>query len=402
MHLIRQALVVGERLGKVPEEAPQTPLQMDLQRLQKRLRLPVSADERDFELDLRKPLELERSHLLHRLNLLGISWGRQRDVRGKKGTFHEHWRLKWHPEFVVDLVSAARWGNTVQSAASAYTADRVATAADLALLTALLDDALLADLPEAVAALMSVIQERAAVGGDVLQLMAALPPLARVSRYGNVRQTDVQLVLEVVDGLVARICVGLPAATSSLNDDAARQVFDLIVDANDAIALLQQERHSELWFGTLRKLADQQGLHGLLSGRATRLLHDRGVSAPDETARRMSLALSSAAGPVHAAVWIEGFLRGSGILLIHDESIWTLMDDWVCALGSDRFLETLPLVRRTFATFPAPERRQMGSRVKRGPVSAVSRDVGDSDFDYVRADAALPLLARVLGVEDVA
>jgi hypothetical protein len=31
-----------------------------------------------LDLDLRKPADLERSHLLHRLNLLGIAWGRTR------------------------------------------------------------------------------------------------------------------------------------------------------------------------------------------------------------------------------------------------------------------------------------------------------------------------------------
>jgi hypothetical protein len=75
MQLIHQQLIVGERLGKVPAETPMIPLQQDLQRQQKRLRLKPAATETTLDLDLRKPLDLERSHLLHRLNLLQIPWG---------------------------------------------------------------------------------------------------------------------------------------------------------------------------------------------------------------------------------------------------------------------------------------------------------------------------------------
>ncbi|MEZ5583060.1 MAG: DUF5682 family protein [Candidatus Competibacteraceae bacterium] len=59
------------------------PLQQDLQRQQKRLRLPPEAGQRLLELDLRKANDLAQSHLLHRLNLLNISWGRTERVGGK-------------------------------------------------------------------------------------------------------------------------------------------------------------------------------------------------------------------------------------------------------------------------------------------------------------------------------
>src|SRR5205085_1974536 len=45
LKLIRDKLIVGERLGKVPDGIPMIPLQQDLQREQKRLRLPASASQ---------------------------------------------------------------------------------------------------------------------------------------------------------------------------------------------------------------------------------------------------------------------------------------------------------------------------------------------------------------------
>ena len=65
------------------------------------------------------------------------------------------------------------------------------------------------------------LDDRAALDADVAHLMAALPALARTLRYGDVRGTDVGALRAVTDGLVVRVCVGLPAAVAGLDDDAA-------------------------------------------------------------------------------------------------------------------------------------------------------------------------------------
>jgi hypothetical protein len=52
--LIRDRLEIGEKLGEVPAETPTLPLRHDLERLQKRLRLKPSAEERHLDLDLRE------------------------------------------------------------------------------------------------------------------------------------------------------------------------------------------------------------------------------------------------------------------------------------------------------------------------------------------------------------
>lgn len=72
--LIHDRLVVGEVLGEVPEDAPAVPLQRDIARSQRTLRLKPEALERELELDLRKETDAGRSRLLHRLRLLGIRW----------------------------------------------------------------------------------------------------------------------------------------------------------------------------------------------------------------------------------------------------------------------------------------------------------------------------------------
>jgi hypothetical protein len=399
LRLIHEKLIVGEILGRVPEETPMVPLQQDLQREQKRLRFPPEASQKVLDLDLRSENDLARSRLLHRLNLLNITWGTGERTGAKKGTFHEVWRVQWKPEFAVGIIEAAVWGNTVMTAAANFARDAADKATDLPALTRLLDQALLADLPEAVNHLMGRIQSEAAVASDVGQLMGALPPLVQIQRYGNVRQTDTDMIAGVVNGLVARICIGLPTACSSLNDEAAGVMFDLILETNGAVALLQNAEQLAAWHQALRQLADQQGIHGLLAGRCCRLLLEAGVFNSDETATRMGLALSTATQPVQAAAWVEGFLKGSGLLLLHDEVLWQVLDGWVTQLHGDAFTAILPLLRRTFSTFHPPERRQMGERIKLGATSKAATATAATNFDVNRAESVLPLMAQLLGLK---
>lgn len=396
MALIRERLIVGDALGGVPTEAPQVPLQRDFQKETKRLRLAPEALDRKLELDLRKPTDLERSQLLHRLRLLRVAWGKPETARGK-GTFKEAWALRWEPELELALIENAPWGNTVVEAATRFTIDRAAQCGALPELTALVETLLLAELPEAVEKVMQRLENQAALTSDVGHLMDALPPLAAVLRYGNVRQTDASMVGHVVTGLVARICVGLPPACASLSDEAAEEMQTRLNALHHALATLAEEALQTPWQATLRQLSDDDTLHGLLAGRATRLLLDDGLLPSEAAATRLARHLSRANPPAQTAAWIEGFLAGSGLVLLHQAELWSLLDGWLCSLPADHFTEVLPLLRRTFSTFPPPERRQMGELAKRGAGTVQVTAPVEEDIDENRANRLLPTFALLLG-----
>lgn len=401
LRLIEQQLMVGENLGEVPEETPATPLEHDLRQQQKRLRLKAEAADRELILDLRQPLDLERGSLLRRLQLLGIPWGKSEERVHGKGTFKESWRLQWQPEFSVTLIEAGVWGNTIRDAAVRFVTESVQHATTLPVLTALTQQVLFADLPEAVGALMVRLQAEAAVASDMTQLMGSVPELARLLRYGDVRQTDTEVVAHVVSGLVARICVGLPNACHALNEEAAEHIFGHLRAVHEALMLLDNESYLSDWYRTLRQLADNVNVQGILQGRCCRLLLDGGVFTDAETAQRFSFALSPASDPAQAAAWADGFLRQSGQILIHDERLWNMIDTWVTGLSDDVFLPLLPLLRRTFSSFTMPERHQMGERVRRGAgTTKMARHETNEDFDQTRAEAVLPLLVKLLGLEE--
>jgi len=394
MQLIYRKLVLGERLGSIPESAPQLPLTRDLAALQKRLRLAPEAAHKDLDLDLRKPNDLERSRLIHRLLLLGIPWGRLLETRGT-GTFRESWRLQWQPEFALNLVGAARWGNSVLEAAEAFVAHEAESCPQLSGLTQLAEQVLLADLPQALAAVLQQLQARAALSHDPGHLLETLPPFARILRYPDVRKTDADMLSSLLQGLLERVAIGLPLACASLDDEAAEAMFERLLPAQTALQTLEVARWQELWTSTLVSLANQEGLHGLLAGRACWILLDNGHFDQEEAARRLGLALSRATQASQAAAWVEGFLRDTGELLVHTPELFQVLDTWVCALPEERFTEVLPLLRRTFASFPTAVRRNLGNRIQ---LKGGGQATPSSDWHQERVALVLPLIQQILGV----
>ncbi|WP_202444388.1 MULTISPECIES: DUF5682 family protein [unclassified Streptomyces] len=417
--LIHDRLVVGEVLGEVPEDAPAVPLQRDIARSQRTLRLKPEALERELELDLRKETDAGRSRLLHRLRLLGIPWGEPTRSRGSTGTFRETWRLRWEPELAVRVAEAGIWGTTVLSAATAKAASEAAGAAHLAEVTALAERCLLAELPDALPVVMQALSDRAALDADVGHLAQALPALVRSVRYGDVRGTDAAALREVATGLAERVFVGLPPACPGLDADGAADMRGHLDATHQAVGLLGQpdtERRPEgnglrtRWAGVLRAVSERDTVPGLLRGRATRLLLDDGELGDGGAERLMGLALSPGTPPTDAAGWIEGFVGGGdgGMLLVHDERLLALVDGWLTGVPDAAFTDVLPLLRRTFAEYESGVRRTLGELVRRGPATAPRHPAGDAPdaavpgfgpgLDRDRAAAVLPTLRMLLGI----
>lgn len=410
--LVRDRLVVGDVLGEVPAAAPAVPLQRDLTRIQRRLRLKPEAGERELELDLRKETDAERGRLLHRLRLLGIGWGEPAAARGGTGTFRETWRLRWEPELSVRVAEAGVWGTTVLAAATAKAEADAVGARGLAEVTGLAEHCLLAALPEALPTVMRILTDRAALDTDVGHLAQALPALVRSLRYGDVRGTDTAALAEVAAGLAARVFVGLPPACAALDADAADEMRRHVDAVHGAVALLGDAPapgHGKLrarWQSVLRTLSARDAVPGVIRGRSVRLLLDGGELAQDEAARLMGLVLSPGTPPADAAAWIEGFVGGpgGGLLLVHDERLLGLVDTWLTGVPAEAFTDVLPLLRRTFSAYEPGVRRTLGELVRRGPgtrggtAAAISGTPGFApDPDTVRADAVLPVLRLLLG-----
>ncbi|MGI4867888.1 MAG: DUF5682 family protein [Janthinobacterium lividum] len=397
LSIIERELIIGEKLGEVPPGQPATPLQQDLAQQQKALRLKPEPTRKPLALDLRQESHLQRSHLLHRLRLLNINWGKpQRVAGGKAGTFHEEWELAWPPEMALDVLDAGRWGNTVLAAAAARATARAAETPTLEAVSSLLEEVLRADLGPAIGALVARLEALGADTRDVTHLLAALPPLVQVLRYGNVRRTDTQQVAQVVQQLVPRLCIGLPAVCAGLDLDAARPLLERIEATHAAIRLLQDAGHEADWYAALAAVQRSAASNGLLAGAAARLLFDTQQADANATATALGLALAPAQPTAYATAWIEGFLRGSGLVLIHHRELFDLLDTWLGSLAEATFRVVVPLLRRALAEFSPPERRQLLDLAAAGPAGPPAAAT-EADFDWGRGARVLPVLRGLVG-----
>ncbi|WP_374687299.1 DUF5682 family protein [Promineifilum sp.] len=407
LQLIRRKLVVGERMGVVPPDVPAVPLQRDLQAQAVRLSLRPDPEPSALQLDLRQETDLERSRLLHRLSLLDIPWGVATRPKGQQmGTFGETWQLQWRPELTLRVIEGSIWGNTARDASAARTEDVAARVTELPELTQLIDRVVAADLPECIPAILAHIEERAALSRDVPHMLDALPPLAQVVRYGGLRQTaeHIPLLRRVFDHLLTRACLALPAACLSLDEAATSEMLERLSAVAAAVALMRDEEAFERWRVALGILADRRAIQPAVAGRATRLLHDAGALRVEGVGLHLARALSAQAGGAaegarYAADWLDGFLRDSGLLLVHDRHLWAAIDGWLAGLDGERFQGVLPLLRRTFAAYPEGVRQQLQDRVSAGSRATPAARREPATFDPARAAAVLPTIVRLLGLE---
>ena len=105
-------------------------------------------------------------------------------------------------------------------------------------------------------------------------------------------------------------------------------------------------------------------------------------------------------GPA-AAAWLDGFLAGEALLLLHSDELLAIVDEWLASVADEAFEDLLPLVRRTFSRFQPRERRQIGAHLtslgsgrRARPETAL-----DLDIDLERAAPAVDAVARLLGLE---
>ena len=393
LELIRQQLVVGERLGAIPDSGLSHPLILDFHKRAKSLRLKQTLTPVELNLDLRQSFHVQKSSFIRRLRLLEISWGVPKEVTRHplKGSFHESWMMCWHPEMMMPLIEASALGETVEVAATQSALikaeDPHATLSDL---TTLLHEVLLAQLESAVEVSLYALSAKAAMSREIEQLLTALPPLVQSWRYSEThpRGADPEALMRVIDQLIPRVNAGLLLSCVSVNDEEARARVEQVDRVHSSLLLIGDAHHIDGWYRALMKVSRDQRVHPRLTGRLTRLLIDRGFEDEGSASRALSRALSLAGEPSEISEWLEGFLSGGGLILVHDQPLLSTLDAWVSGLPEDTFIALLPLLRRTFSLFSQAENRMILDATRGLTHSQMSVQLTEGDRDEESADEA--------------
>lgn len=401
LRLIERKLYVGEQIGEIDESVPQMPLARDLVLWQKKTRLKPEDVETEVRLDLRSEAGLLKSTLLHRLLILNVPWGKLIEAETGRGTFREVWRLCWVPELSVSLAEALVYGGTIEQAAANAQLERSRKSTSISELAGLIRAALIADLPVAAKACIARLQETAAEATEVTELMQAVVPLVRVLRYGTARELPEAELRSLIHALSVEVNAGVRLASHNLDEDAASGRVGAMRAYDEAIHLFADEALIDSWRQQLAVIVDDDQVAAQVAGLSLRRLHDLRAWDPMQVASAFSLHTQGET-PQRAGAFLENFLGGGSEVLLQDQPLLQLLDEWICELNEDDFVESLPLLRRSFSGFDAVARRRLMERIARGArestnVGAVSRDSLSEAFER-----ALPLLYQILGIDAAA
>lgn len=372
--MIEKELIVGEKMGTIPKELKTNPLQEDLEKQVKKLRLKMEPEKKGVEWDLRKPNDLEKSRLLHRLNMLGINWGKVAYGSSKSRLSSlENWTLRWKPEMTIAVIEAGIWGNTIKDATTNFSLNKLHNSEEITELTALLKDCLRADVSKIISPLLKKLENLASVSKDMVSLMDALPNFVDIARYTatDVRKTDTESVNRLLMQIIPRICISLPNICISLDSDAANDMWGRIQKAHQAILTYNVPEITEEWYASIEKIAAQTQTDGKLSGGTNRMLLDAQKQSLAITQNALSQALSSGNEAMFSVRWLDGFLMDNITILLYNPNIVGIINDWLSLLSEEAFREYVALMRKVFSRFSIPERQKIFALILHG-VSATS------------------------------
>lgn len=401
LQIIESKLYIGERVGEIDESVPQMPLARDLALWQKKTRLKPEDIDSEIRLDLRSEAGLLKSTLLHRLSILNVPWGKLVEADTGRGTFREVWQLRWEPELSVRLAEALIHGPTIESAAAQAQIERAGASASVAEVAGLIRAALVADLPSAAQACIARLQALAVSTAEINDLIQAVAPLADVLRYGAARKLPEQELRALTHALSVEVNAGIRLASHNLDDEAASVRAQAMRTHDEALRRLGDASLLAAWKSELGRIVEDTQVAPAIAGVSLRRLHEEKVWPLEQVSTCFSFHTMGEV-PQRAGAFLESFLGGGAEVLLADQPLLTLLDEWLCGLEERDFIESLPLLRRAFSSFDSVARRRVRERVLESSRKDIIPSSHLQTLDSPGFEAALPLLLTILGMSPAA
>lgn len=392
--------MIGDVLGSVSNDIPQSPLQRDFHKKCKSYRLVRDNPSFKLKLDLRKSNDLIRSEFLHQLALLDVSWAQKGQFnKNQSGTFQENWDVSWSPEIELELIDAGYYGSTVLNAVANKIQEVLLPKSDsIQAILNLVKETLLANLVESTKQCLEKLSDVTGLSADILELLRGVPELVTLCRYGDVRNTHTEILSDTIDNIVPRVCIGLPGAVTNIDQDSSDQIAREVRSCNRAITLYEDPKHINLFLDALNTIASIEHVRGVIGGTSSRILLDHARLSPIETRERMNFVMSRDTDFLDQAQWIIGFIDGSVSTLLYDEDLWGIIKAWVAKVPEDDFIQLLPLLRNGFSGFSTHERHKLMEKIRNAKPKAAAPHLNSSYFDQEIAGSAVAVLSLYYGL----
>lgn len=358
---------IGTAFGSLPEGVSQTPVQDDMNRELKRLKLEKykSTISQKLDLDLRENIkvkspeaafiDLNRSTFLHRLVFLGIDFAKKMNQNQDGATWRESWVLSWSPEVEIQVVESVLKGETIELAAAFLLKERLEECKNILQAAQMISVAYICKLTAGVDNAVSTLQAIATDSGSFPDTAKAAQELSMLIQYGDIRRVETGSLIPLLQQLFLRSCLILTDA-ASCDDKAA-------VDVAAAIGVMQtisQENFElvdgEEWIKALWDLAMRDDKNAKLSGLAFAVLLERNLVSDELCAKEVSRRLSPGVPADLGAGWFEGLSMRNHYALLSRAELWCELDCYIQSLDDDEFKRSVVFMRRAFGSFEPREK----------------------------------------------
>jgi hypothetical protein len=372
---------IGTRFGFLPEGVSQTPIQDDINRELKRLKIEKykSTVAQTITLDLRENTrvssseaafaDLNRSTFFNRLALLGIGFAVRLNDKQESASWRENWELQWSPEVEIAAVETVLKGETIEVAAAYQIKESLESESESVTLSQtarLIKAAYKCDLPECFALAANALQAISSETENFSETASAAWELSEMLQYGDLRKTDTAPLKPLLKQLFLHASL-LLNENAGCDDKAAK----IICTAMNTMHVISQQctldesaesdggLDDENWVKELTKLAFRDDKNAILSGLSFAILLERNIIDDEQCTVEVSRRLSAGIPPDIGAGWFEGLSARNRYSLLSRVGIWRCLNDYVALLDEDEFRRSLVFLRRAFADFEAREKNSI-------------------------------------------
>lgn len=320
----------------------------------------------DLSLDLRENrrvssqesafLDLNRSFLFRRLELLEIPFVSSRPAGADRAVWAEDWVIQWTPEAEIRLIESTLLGETIEIASAHRLREKLENCTSIAEASDLIGVSVRCGMTAQMEDGRRVLQSLAADSRDVIQIAAAAAELSRIIAFGDIRRVDTVALVPLLEQLFYRGCLYLTDA-ANCNDEAAYSMVAAMSDLNRIAQEHDDIVDVPLWLAGLNELSERDDRNPKLSGFACALLLERGEMDANQCAAEVSRRLSPGIPSDLGAGWFEGLSMRNRYALLSRMSLWEQLNDYILSLDDDQFRRALVFLRRAFSSFSPQEKR---------------------------------------------
>lgn len=224
---------VGTSIGKVTKDAGRLPIVDDYYAKMEQLGFNEVLEHEKVvpvKLDLREPMDADKSAFLHRLHYLGVPIGEVRTQAEAFGqtVFGERWTLGWTPRIEDRLVERSLEGDTIELAALTVLAARLGDAAnDAGKATHELVEAVKMDLQQMVTHAEAACGKAIDEDSRFISLATALRQLLVLERYASYRHLDKRELASLIERAYDRACFAVPEIAFAPEEQHAEVISGL-------------------------------------------------------------------------------------------------------------------------------------------------------------------------------